>query len=81
MDKLKKEAIEILRDCDEVKLITKDDEWIDISLAENYLGGEGFDGYICDYLGSVVYSTPERVVNAIFDYIDSIDDKIIEVDY
>jgi len=79
MDDLRQEAIDELTACESVVLVTSEDQDISIDLAENYVGGEDMEGYMCDYLGNVVYSNEESIVNAIFDYIEGDDGEIVEV--
>lgn len=67
---LRQEIKEELQLFDEVYLVTTDDESVNISRADNFVGGEGLDGYICDYLGNVCYPTIDSILDALFDEVE-----------
>ncbi|AOZ62526.1 hypothetical protein SBP8a_276 [Bacillus phage SBP8a] len=49
----------------------------DIDLAENYLGGEGMEGFISEVMGNMVYDSAEGVILKTVDFLlqsNSIDD-------
>ena len=56
-----KEAIEWLEDGLEVSLHCEGYEY-EVSGAENWLGGEGLEGFISQAIGNTLYSSAEKVL-------------------
>ncbi len=65
----------------DVSIFTKNDDQYQIAPADCFLGGEGMDGYICDALGNVVYSSMKSVLLALEKFVKSNDDEIVDYEY
>jgi hypothetical protein len=78
-EKLREEILNL--GCEDVYLITENDERWSIAPADQYVGGEGIEGFISDLLGNVAYSSFENCLNAMIEYIESNDDKIVDYDF
>lgn len=63
-----KEAVEHLEDGIEVTLENGNYEY-SIAPADEFLGGEGMDGYISEVLGNVAYDDAEDILNESIKYL------------
>ena len=72
----REEIIEELGIFEEVSLSTEDLS-IEIAGGDSFVGGTE-DGYICDYLGNVQYSSIESVVDALMDSLSELEIEYLD---
>ena len=75
----KEEILAELEMSDIVKLTMPDGYSFDIGVASNWIGGSE-NGFMCDLLGNVEYSSKKSCVNAVFAYIKKENMEIEEID-
>lgn len=75
----KEEVLAELEMFDTVKLTMSDGYSFDIGVASNWVGGSE-NGFMCELLGNVEYSSKESCVNAVFAYLKKENMEIEEVD-
>ena len=67
----KEELIERIEICESEEQFTihcSDDSEYEVGYADCWIGGEGMDGWGCDALGNVLYSSPESLATALVDF-------------
>lgn len=70
-----KEAVEMLEEGIGVKLIWRGYEY-EVSPADNWVGGDGMDGYISQVLGNVVYDSAEHVLRNSIEFLEEDGEKV-----
>ena len=75
----KGELLAEMENTDVVHCTLSDGYSLDIGTSAYWVGGSE-NGYMCDLLGNVEYSTKEGVVNALYAYLDTINASIEEID-
>jgi len=51
---------------------------MEVGAADCWIGGEGCDGWMCDYLGNTVYSDANSLAEEIFDNLDGAEIESID---
>jgi hypothetical protein len=75
----KEEVLAELEMSDIVKITMSDGYTFEIGVASNWIGGSE-NGFMCELLGNIEYSTKESCVNAVFAYLKKEKMEIEEVD-
>lgn len=76
----KQELIEAIASMNVVRCTLGDGDTFNIGTADYWIGGTE-NGFMCDLLGNVEYSSAISVVEALFAYLDELGEMIQEIDF
>jgi hypothetical protein len=75
----KQDFLNELAMCDKITCTTTDDYRFDAGVSNNWIGGSD-NGFMCDLLGNIEYSSAESLACAIFSYLENDNLNIAEID-
>jgi hypothetical protein len=65
-----KEEIGELGSGEQVTLVLSDGDTCEFGASDCWVGGESFDGYMCDILGNISYATMSSCLTAVLSYVE-----------
>lgn len=66
-----KEEIGELDSGEQVTLVLSDEDTCEFGASDCWVGGESFDGYMCDILGNISYATMSSCLSAVMSYVEN----------